>query len=137
MSKERLTHTLLKTTFYLLGFQVLLTLSFSVETKRQALSERGAHCQRCGRTPGKGKLFAHHILPQSWGGADILDNLYLSCGACHVILDSQIFSEGILADGRDASNVEMHWPELIDIDKHGVYCRAIKKLTKKRLRNHA
>lgn len=45
-----------------------------------AVVQRDGACVRCGQTVF---LSAHHIVPRSEGGADLLDNLETLCTRCH------------------------------------------------------
>lgn len=53
---------------------------FSSETKRQAGSERGWTCERCGRRFSDGYcLECHHVIPTHDGGSDDIENLEILC----------------------------------------------------------
>jgi len=95
----------------LLLMYTLSFLGFSKEMKKQAVAERGARCQGCGV---KGKyLFAHHLLPEQFGGANTMDNLFLACSQCHPPLDKAALKKGKLGNGLNITDVLTDDPELI------------------------
>jgi hypothetical protein len=76
------------------------------------------------------KLYAHHILPKQMGGNDTLNNLFLACKKCHLILDKKSIFNGRLANGLIISKVKTDMPELIgDKDK---YQKSMERFLKKR-----
>ena len=50
-----------------------------IELRRQALARNDGRCFNCSAPA----VHAHHIVPRSTGGADVLTNLASLCEACH------------------------------------------------------
>lgn len=100
------------------GLVSICFFGFSRELKEQAIAERGNKCERCGKTGVP--LFAHHILPQSMGGANVKENLYLVCHTCHQEVDRAAIEKGYLANGLNIQDVQSDLPEIIgNLDKFG------------------
>lgn len=56
---------------------------FSERTKREARLRQNGRCAACGENLDDVWEEAHHIFPNSYGGADRPDNCVILCDACH------------------------------------------------------
>jgi hypothetical protein len=60
------------------------TLGISEKLRYVVLRRDNSRCRRCGRTVEDGaKLVVDHILPRTWGGETVLDNLWTLCDQCN------------------------------------------------------
>jgi hypothetical protein len=81
--------TLAFTAFALYGISLL---AFSKKLKEQVREEQKGICADCGGRPPQ--LHIHHIVPQSMGGPDTIDNAVGLCPNCHQKWDEKA-KEGI------------------------------------------
>lgn len=67
-------------------------MAFTEETKRRAFERAGKRCELCGKqlvfanrgyNGGRGAWEAHHKIPHSQGGSDIISNCMILCYDCH------------------------------------------------------
>ena len=113
MGKERFSQFLQ----YAVPFSATLALSmfaFSREQKDRAMQEHDFRCQKCRRRFPANGLYAHHRLPEQFGGATNDANLYLVCAGCHKEVDKQAVMHGRIVGGMSISEVASDEPELIE-----------------------
>ena len=92
---------------------VMIAMAFPRDVKDQAIHERGCQCQRCGRQMREREVYHHHMLPESMGGNDTIDNLFIACSECHQVVDDLVMRDGVLANGLTLDEVASAAPFLI------------------------
>lgn len=123
MRKETLSTIITFTSIGLVGL-VLPFFSFPRELKDAAIAENNSRCQSCGRQLVPNKLFAHHILPEQFGGASTMVNLYIVCSGCHTKADWNAIHRGNLVNNLSVPEVIKEDPEIIgNIDKYNKAAR--------------
>jgi 5-methylcytosine-specific restriction endonuclease McrA len=69
------------------GLLAISFCAFPAWLKQEVRRQQNYRCDWCGEKPKK--LTIHHIIPQSMGGADTIDNAVGLCRPCHDYWDKE------------------------------------------------
>lgn len=70
--------------------------AFTNELKKEVRQMQNNRCAYCGQ--GTKRLQIHHIVPQSRGGSDKMENAIGLCNECHEHFDDLALNEGVFYD---------------------------------------
>jgi len=89
----------------------------SKKQRASILYRAGRRCQMCGRTPEADQvhLHVHHRIPQSWGGSNEDENLWVLCSACNEGIKDYFatFDQSLMKDIVSEKSVHKRVAELL------------------------